>query len=343
MIYKNVEIFNVAELIDCEDGGVKWLRVPSEVDQCLEHGTQSYSMARCSTGVELRFVIKSGDNVVIRMAKAENDRSTSVFHVYRGGIQGYWDDCESDKYVSYEAHDFIIKKSENIDFLKKMAAACSDPWDPEVVRIIFDRGAYRIIDIIGDVEPPRPEQCPQKTILTYGSSITHGSNSIDMSHSWPAVLAHNLKMDVKNLGLAGACAMEEKMIDYIAGLGETKQWDMAIVELGINVLGWPDDKILSRASNAIKQVAGRNPDKNVYVISPFYCFDDFKGGLQARNWREKLKSIIDREQYPNVTYINGLDLLGDVSGLSADEVHPNIYGVEQIASRLTEIIKQKIK
>ncbi len=34
--------------------------------------------------------------------------------------------------------------------------------------------------------------------------------------------------------------------------------------------------------------------------------------------------------------INGLDLLGDMSLISADEVHPNIYGVQQIASRLLE-------
>ncbi len=342
MIYKNVEIFNVAELMECENGGVKWLRVPSDVDECLEHGVQSHNMARNSTGVELRFVIKSGDSAIIRMARAADNKGTDVFHVYRGGIQGSWEDCEWDKYVTFEACDYVIKKSENMEFLKKMAAECSDPWDPEVIRVIFDRGSYRIIDIIGDVEPPRPEQCPQKTILTYGSSITHGSNSIDMSHSWPAVLAHNLKTDVRNLGFAGACAMEEKMINYIAELGESDQWDLAIMELGINVLGWQDDKIVSRATNAIKQVAGRNPNKKVFVISPFYCSDDFKGGTQARNWRDKLRFITEQEKLPNVTYISGLDLLGDVSRLSADEVHPNIYGVERIASRLTEILKKEI-
>lgn len=40
----------------------------------------------------------------------------------------------------------------------------------------------------------------------------------------------------------------------------------------------------------------------------------------------------------NVTYINGLDLLGDMSLMSADEVHPNIYGVAQIAERITKIV-----
>ena len=41
-----------------------------------------------------------------------------------------------------------------------------------------------------------------------------------------------------------------------------------------------------------------------------------------------------------MTYIDGLDLLGSAHLLSADFVHPNIYGVNQIAERMTEIVKK---
>ena len=47
-----------------------------------------------------------------------------------------------------------------------------------------------------------------------------------------------------------------------------------------------------------------------------------------------------KADYANVTYINGLELLGDMSLISADEVHPNIYGVQQIAERLTRRLKE---
>lgn len=40
-----------------------------------------------------------------------------------------------------------------------------------------------------------------------------------------------------------------------------------------------------------------------------------------------------------MTYIDGLELLGDMSLISADEVHPNIYGVQQIADRLAERLR----
>ena len=47
---------------------------------------------------------------------------------------------------------------------------------------------------------------------------------------------------------------------------------------------------------------------------------------------------VKKLNYGNVTYINGLDLLGDMSLISADEVHPNIYGVVQIAERITKLV-----
>ncbi len=343
MIYKNIEIFNVAEIYDCPGGGISWMRVPKNVYETLECGDQARNMAKNSTGVELRFVIKSGDGVVIRMAKLEPSNTTNVFHVYRGGIQGTWEDCEVDKYVFDEPKDYFIKKSDNIETLKKMAAAYSDPWDPDVVRVIFDRGAYRILDVVGDVEPPKGNQLPANSILFYGSSITHGSNSIDMSHSWASIVGRNLRCDVINKGFAGSCAMEPEMIDYISKLGKDNKWDVCVMELGINVLWWEEEKVYSRAENAVKTMALSNPEKKIFVISPFYCYDDFKGGKDAEKWRTALKKITDSLRLPNVTYINGPDLLSGPAGLSADEVHPNIYGVQSIANGLTAIIKKIYK
>lgn len=145
------------------------------------------------------------------------------------------------KVVTTEPQEFVIERSKNLDRLKVMAERIGDSWDPEVIRVIFDRGYFKIYDIVGDIEPPKEEQCPAKTMLSYGSSITHGSNSIDMSHSWVSIVAHNLNMDARNLGMAGSCAMEPEMVDYIASEGEKGRWDIATLELGINVLGWEEE------------------------------------------------------------------------------------------------------
>ena len=341
MIYKNFEIHNVAELIYNDDGSVSWKRVPSAVHDTMELRNADIVVPD-STGVELRFVMK-GDSATIRMSTYTNSpKSIAAFHVYRGGIQGGWVD-EIHRYVTGEIQDFVIEKPANISEIKEMSERIGHAWDCDVVRIIFDGGRYKIYDIEGDIEPPSKIQCPKKTMLSYGSSITHGSNALDMSHSWVSVVAHNLNMDARNLGMSGSCAMEPAMAEYIASEGEKGKWDIATLELGINVLNWEDEKIIDRVENIIHQVAGRNANKHVFVISPFYhCDEDFNEQDNAKKWRKMIEEIVTKLNYPNVTYINGFEVIGDMSYISADGVHPNIYGVQKIADVITERIKTVI-
>ena len=341
MIWKNIEVFNVAELVPQDDGSVSWLRVPRAAYETLETPTGKL-MAVNSTGVELRFAIL-GKSVKLVMSTSEGPESFCAFHVYRGGIQGGWEDHEYNSHITPEPQTFEIKRSANMKNLQTMTDAMGLDWAPEVVRVIFDRGDIKLHDVIGEVEPPKQSQTPKNTLLCYGSSITHGSNSIDASHTWAAVLAHNLNMDCRNLGFAGSCAMEPEMVDYIASLGEQGKWQVANLELGINVLEWDEDKIRTRVENTLDQIAGRNPDKPVFVISPFYYGAELLRQCTAGGkWRRIMEEIITRRKDPNVTYINGLDILGDISGMSGDEIHPNIYGVQQIADRLTAVYRQKL-
>jgi lysophospholipase L1-like esterase len=339
MIYKNFDIHNAAELIDNGDGSVSWRRVPEAVERGME-AAEPKRVVYNSTGVELRFVMR-GETAAVRMSTYENNpESFATFHVYRGSVQGGWMDHEIHRHVTGEVEDFVIARSGNLELLRAISERCGYPFDPEVVRIIFDRGRYRIYDVIGDVTPPTAEQLPSRTLLAYGSSITHGSNSIDASHSWVSTLAHNLGMDALNLGMAGNCALEPCMADYIAAEGEAGRWDIATLELGINKLKWEDALIRSRAENMIRTVAGRNPDKQVFVISPFYyCGDDFKKDDRAKIWRNILRQTVNSLGYKNVTYIDGKEVLDGPEYMSADEVHPNIYGVARIAEVLTERIK----
>ena len=334
MIYKNIDIHNVAEVIEDEKGGVRWLRVPQSVYDKME-SEQGQRMCRGATGVELRFVMK-GDKAVVKLAC--DGSSTVTVNVFFGGVQAGWQ-CYGESKTLFGDAELVIQRPEKPELLKDYSLRSGYDFSPEVVRVIFSKGSCRLIDVEGDVCPPEKDLLPKKTILAYGSSITHGSNSLAMSNNWTSVLAHNLNSDLINLGMAGSCRMEPEMIDHIASLGESDVWTTALLELGINVLSWDEETIRQRVGNALRQVAGRNPTKRVYVISPLYCHNDYYGREDANKWRRLIADEVEKTAYPNVRYINGLELLGDVSGLSADEVHPNIYGILQIATRLTEIIK----
>ncbi|MBR2885194.1 MAG: hypothetical protein IKB93_10420 [Clostridia bacterium] len=340
MVYKNIEFHNVEEFIQTENG-VSWLRFPLSVCDKMdsEVGKQQ---CRNSTGVELRFIIKS-ENVTLRMRdinpKAEK---TGGFHIYRGGIQGGWEDHENNTYISRDICEFKIKKTDKLPQLIRMSKEMKSEWNPNLVRVIFDRSNFEFIDIIGDVEAPQKIDTPQKTILFYGSSITHGSNSIDASHAWSSIVAYNLSMDCLNKGQAGSCMMEPVVVDYIAEKGMKNEWDIAVLELGINVLSWEREKIRERVSYAVKEIATKNMLKKVFVISPIYCCDDFDGEGNAQKWRDEIADVVKTFNYENVTYIDGSDLIGEMSLISADLLHPSIYGISRIADKLTEIIKNRM-
>lgn len=339
MIYKNVEIFNIEKIIENDDGSISWLRIPQNVYDSLE-AESGKRLARCSTGVEIRFKMNC-DKVILKMSTSIGN---GMFHIYRGCVQGGWEDHEVHKTATEEIEEFVIERSQFPERLKSMSEKKGSEWNSDIVRIIFDRGYFKIFDIIGDVEPPKSEDCPSKVLMCYGSSITHGSNSIDMSHSWSSVVAHNINYDVKNKGMAGTCFIEPDFIDYIASEGVKNNWDVLTLELGINVLNWEESKIYERVTYAIKTIAESNTDKPIFVISPFYhCGEDFDENDRTIVWRKIISEVVSNLDYKNVTYINGLDLLGDMTLISADFVHPNIYGVAQIADRLTEVMRKYIQ
>jgi len=339
MIWKNIEIFNVAELIELPEGGVTWRRVPEAAEKNLERGEQSMRYSRGFTGVELRFVL-NGDKAVIRLAKNADDGVDNSIQVFRGGFQGPYGDYAKSKVIStFEPLDIEITHVADRNRLALLAQKHDLGWDPELIRIRFDRGQYKLLDVIGDVEPPKPEQIPQKTILAYGSSITVGMDSQTVPVAWPSHVSYLMKTDLRNMSFAGSCLLEPDVCRYLGDLGEQGKWDMALLELGINATSFAPEKIRERSRFILEQVAGRNPQKPVFVISPFYAYHDLLENGKTQVWRDILKGIVAEGAYPNVQYIDGLDILGDGSWLTADGLHPSAYGQIHIAMGIYDRIK----
>lgn len=339
MIWKNVEFFNIAELIELPDGSVTWRRIPEQAEQQLERGEQSMRYSRGFTGVELRFVLK-GDQAVIRLAKVKDDGVDNSFQIFRGGFQGPYADYAKSKVLNdMEPQDVVITHVADPKRLDLMGKTADLGWDPNVIRLRFDRGLFRVLDIVGDVEPPKPEQMPKKAIMVYGSSISVGMDSQTVTMAWPSNVAFRMKTDLRNLSFAGACLLEPAVCRYLGDLGTQGKWDMALLELGINATGFPPEKIRERALYILEQVACRNPQKPVFVISPFHSPHDLEGRDKAQIWRDTLCQIIAQGSYPNVRYINGMDILGDISWFTGDGLHPSAYGQAKIAEEIYQRIK----
>ena len=336
MIFKGAELYNVSEMeYNSEKESYDMLRVPKLVEEGLNKDAQKIN--RFNTGAEIRFVHIDDEIEITMQTEGVSDVSSPM--IYYGNIQAGWQD--SQKNILGDKTKITVSIPKRLEYLKNIAADFSHPFDPEVVRLIFPCKRCTITDIKGKCTPPPSDKVPQKRILTYGSSITHGSLSILPVNAYAYRVAENLGYDLINLGYAGSAAMEACMADYIA---KRKDWDIAHLEMGINVINtMPEDEFANRVSYFIEKIASENPDKKVVCTDMFYFSLDYERSTKVEVYRDIVLKAAEKTHSKNVLYINGKKLLTNMNGVSADLVHPNVRGMEEIARNLTQKIKEFTK
>ena len=338
MIFNNIEFHNVAELTKDPDGYYIMHRFPLSVEENMEVGQNANKV---STGVELRFKLKS-PTVKIKLKSETPDTLTTAFYLYRGSIIGKWDE-----YVKYirggEIKEFVINKHPEPGLLKEITKAHGYPFSEEVIRLVFNHSSIKFVGIDGELEPPSESEKPTLKYLAYGSSITHGSQSVGTPTSFVSRIASYFNADAFNKGLAGSARLESAVADEIAMMGKRGEWDFATLCLGINVANLDPDIFRSRVRYMLSTVTANNPEKPVFAISPIYSKDDMLGKTNLKVFRRVIGEEVERISSENLHYINGLELMGGAEGLSADLVHPSQDGVDGIAKRLIERINPYVK
>ena len=327
MIFKSILLHNVDELVPTDDGGYEMLRSPLSVENALcEQGKR---MNRNATGVELRFVINSGTaRIKILCGDA---------YVYYGNIQAGW---QTSRWAGSDEPRWIEVPldTERMPAFERITQENNYTFSPQVVRIIIASGNPVIYDVEGDVEPPSADMMPKKTMLAYGSSITHGSLSLLPVNTWVYQVAETLGLDYMNKGYAGSCHAEPEMIDYLKGL----DFDCAIVSLGANMSKFSNEEYEKSAKNCIDTLCSSHPNCKFIFIDSSYQASDFFDGEEGKlaQFRKILARLVKTSGFANAKYVCGLELMSGSWGLSGDLVHPNIHGVNAIANNLMPIVKE---
>lgn len=334
MIFKNIELHGVSELIKSPEGeGYLMARLPKALIDPLGEGIKGQNMG--GTGVELRFVVNSPEGADITMRMYTPNFAARCLPVIYGNIGAGWQ--EAVKCISHEKVCFHVAPPANIERLQRIHQEHHLPFDPHVVRIPLPIGKYVIVDVVGDVRPPKAEELPRLRQLSYGSSITHGSISLLPTGSYAARTAAALGADLHLLGFAGSARMEKELADYIAA---REDWDYATLEMGINALDMDEAMFEERVRYFVKTIAGSHPDKPVFLIDIFYHWGDAENDPKTAAFREIVKRVAAELNLPNTAHFNGLDLLSIGSaGLTGDFVHPNVTGHEVISSNLVRAIR----
>ena len=213
---------------------------------------------------------------------------------------------------------------------------------PNVCRILSQRGGliYCGIETFGHaVRPPEKSEKPAKTCLFYGSSITN--STLD---GFPSVACRRLGVDLVNIGMSGACHLERCLADYLAGL---KGWDLAVFELGINVLGWmKPEEFRSRADHLLSEFTAHHPEKPLVLLTVF--LSPWRKGVAAEpsaedqegTFCEILRELYEKYRHRgNLHLLEGDGILDSPCLLGADFLHPKIFGHAVMGLNLAEKLK----
>lgn len=219
-----------------------------------------------------------------------------------------------------------------------------------------------------------PSPITRPVWLHHGSSISHGSNAVHPTGTWPAVAASGAGVELINLGMGGSALLDP----FTARTMRDTPADLISVKIGINIVN--ADLMRLRAFGPavhgfLDTIRDGHPDTPLVVVSAVYCpihentpgplAPDFAGGtlafmatgdpaevsagkLTLGVIRDELARIVAQRAAtdPNLRYVNGLDLYGPADFAEfplADRLHPGLQAHERIGQRFGAVIGEVIR
>jgi lysophospholipase L1-like esterase len=334
---RKVQLWNCGGAEPTADGkGVMLYRAPAAVRDALDKTTPDGKekdggrQMRVAAHSEIRFVLEEGeklDNVKLHL-RSETGPKVSWFwgDILAGEAKvGAGDRA---KPITPTGHGLMFSSMEQYP---------PGRFANRVCRVVVGGLDVELTGIDGNVRPPKPEELPP-VMLSYGTSISQGAYASRPDLGWNALTARALGHDFINMGSSGTAYCEPAMADYLAGL----DWDLCVLELSVNMGGFPIEQFKERVAGLIDTLATSHPEAPIVCISLFpYATGDLWGGNKAKTEerRAALAAIVAACGHKNVAFVSGPDLLS-FTGLSPDMLHPTDQGMIEIATKLAPRIRE---
>ena len=181
---------------------------------------------------------------------------------------------------------------------------------------------------------------PEKKLLVYGDSITHGNTVRYACNHYIPRLASAMGVQVRNKAIAGTTSFPE-----MVRLESPYEPDYVLVAYGSN--DWDrheEDFFVQNYREMMELIAEKYPQAQVFVISPIWRAD------QERQRRMGLLSAVEdnilkvTKDFANVTVISGMDLVPhDLQYFADAGLHPNDTGYEHYFQNLWAKIQPILK
>ncbi|NIA07371.1 MAG: hypothetical protein GWP14_07030 [Actinobacteria bacterium] len=334
MIYENVELHNIEEVRSIQDhDGVRLQRIREDVRLALNEGAQMRMLQPDSA--EIRFV--ADDSPCRITLSSEGQSRVTVFNGLFDSRQRF--------IIGPEPQTIELVMNERLPQLdKKYWSKMS--FSPRVYRVILGGPQREPVFFHGlegqNIRPPEANEIPSLRYLAYGTSITHGFDAEGPHLSYAGQTARRLGADLINLGVGGSAHCEPELADYISAQND---WHIATLALSVNMQGFELSVFRDRVGYMVNKIAGTGPKRPVACITLYPHYRDFGIELEdiyggrPEEYRQILRDVVQACPYENVHLIEGPEILTDISGLTADLIHPADNGMIEMGWRLAEKLK----
>jgi len=335
MIIDNVMYHNV-DSVKKTPQGLRICRFPEEVmDKVNPHARYMASYA-CNT--EIRFVTDANTCFVSLLSEEGNCKVDIFYGDYALGERS----LETGKVTRLNLTVPAPVNGLKDEFYK------NNKFKFGVWRLHFHNSVLTVCDIdtLGhSIRPPKPEELPEKTMLSYGSSISHGSGAVYNPLSYVNTTANLLGVDCLAKGVGGSCFAEKQLADVFS---ERKDWDFALLEIGVNMYG--DEFTVEAYKERFEYFADKmysTGKKLVFVtmfpFSLFYRDSNFEAQEKCKKFNEIIRNKCSEFDKERVLLLEGADILTATEMLSADGIHPSSEGHIKMGFNLYEKIKDFVR
>ena len=190
------------------------------------------------------------------------------------------------------------------------------------------------IDDGAKIEAPTPYKY-SKPIVYYGSSITEGGISCNMSNAYNAIISRHLDVDYINLGFSGNAKGELPMADYINTL------DMSIFVYDYDHNAPTVEHLWQTHEPFFKRIREKHPTLPIIMMTrphAVYGEEEIARREAVRATYENAVAIGDK----NVYFIDGETYFKDFPDRELcfiDTIHPNDLGFHKMAEKIEPLIE----
>ncbi len=324
------EITAGAARVEEENGEFHFYRFTSEQEKLYKPRVDFYFKTFSTSGIKFCFKTDSKKIYIKGSVSRGCARSYYAFELFvNGECIGVLDNFSNQDFAKiYPTGDFPLgsfDKEWKLDDGEKKVTLYF-PWSVNAVISDFclDDGCF--VDSIK----------PERKLLCFGDSITHGYDAPYPTQKYTTMLAERLNAEEFNKGIGG-----EVFFSPIAATKENFIPDLITVAYGTNDWNRRDRKsFIDNCQWFYKNLSTIYPDSPIYSISPIWRKD--------LNDQKKFGSFFDVEsvmkdavsKYPNVKFVRGLELFPHSEDYMGDRrLHPNEKGFEVYADNLLKLIK----